>query len=42
MKFYKFIIKKRKYPYLTLDIDINSYYEQFKLDMAFFFFVKGI
>lgn len=31
-----------KYPYPALGIDINNWYEQFKLDMAFFFFIMGI
>ena len=31
-----------RYPYPALGIDINNWYEQFKLDMLFFFFIMGI
>ena len=31
-----------KYPYPTLGIDIHNWYEQFRLDMVFFFYIMGI
>ncbi len=31
-----------KYPYPALGIDIHNWYEQFRLDMAFFFYIMGI
>ena len=31
-----------KYPYPALGIDIHNWYEQFRLDMVFFFYIMGI
>ena len=31
-----------KYPYPALGIDIHNWYEQFRLDMVFFFYIIGI
>ena len=31
-----------KYPYLALRIDIHNWFEQFRLDIVFFFYIMGI
>ena len=31
-----------KHPYPALGIDIHNWYEQFRLDMVFFFYIMGI
>ena len=31
-----------KYPYPALGIDIHNWFEQFRLDIVFFFYIMGI